>query len=279
VPARIKAVHQPAGLALLECELRDTTALATDDGSPEAGKMVMLATRDSRARLLAQPGLVMPRQEDLRLNGVLWEDLPLTVLYVKPGAAAAPLLDPEGRLCGVVLAVRARGDQLPDAGLCYLLPRERLEPIVEQLLQGESRRLGWLGLSVLREPKGREGVKVAGVLEGSPAHSVGIQPGDELLQVGGRVIESQEQFAEAVCASEPGTGLRIKLRRGDGIETMEPQVGARPLLICSPPSRRPSPRTLPPAEAARRLAEQNRRLRRQIEELKRRLREQSGPAE
>jgi S1-C subfamily serine protease len=270
VQARVRAVDQAAGLALLECDLEDTEPLPVAASMPDPGAMLVLATRDERAALMVQPGLLMPRREDLRLNGMGWQDMPLTVLYVKPGAAAAPLLDARGRLCAVVLAVRARGDDLPDASLCYLLPADRLQTVVDDLKRGNSRRLGWLGLAVVEEPEYREGVKVAGVLEESPAHEVGIRPTDEILQVAGQVIESQQAFAGAVCSTEPGKKLPIKLRRGDRILNLEPRVAARPLLICSRPPRLPvaGRQKLPPAEALRRLAEENRRLRRELERLR-----------
>ena len=286
--ARVAAMHQPSGLALLTTELKDTPPLELLGEAPAEGSWVLLGSafpRDGGAVVVFSPGLVSSRTASVRLQGVQWEGLLAASLNVRPGTAAGPLLDPNGGLAGIVLGV-AQGDAerahpvlpgLLDTPECLALPAEQLAPILADLREGRSRRLGWLGVTLVKEPEGREGARVQATLEGSPAHAAGIRAGDILLQVNEHTIDHPSVVARHVVEAGPGRRVEIRLLRGNEIKTVQVELGARPLLICAgqrmagdsrvhmrAPRRVPLPS---PAE----LLEENRRLRRRIEELERRL--------
>jgi C-terminal processing protease CtpA/Prc len=102
-------------------------------------------------------------------------------------------------------------------------------------MQGKSKQLGWLGLAVARSGD-KEGLSVAGVLEGSPGHRVGIQPGDVLLEIDGEVISEPLVFESKVTQKAPGSLVKVALLRGGEVKTAEIEVGARPLLIARFPA-------------------------------------------
>jgi S1-C subfamily serine protease len=289
-PARLIALHQPSGLALLGTQLPDTPGLEPLARPPAEREWVLLATArpaGKRAAVAFSLGVVLSRQASALLQGVEWEGLLSASLEPGPGSAASPLIDTEGGLAGVLLSVgerprdRALGPtahplNAPD---CLVLPADQLSPILAELRQGTSRRLGWLGVALAREREGREGVRVEAVLEDSPAHHAGIRTGDILLQVDEQTIDGLGVMARRIVEAGPGREVEIRLLRGEEIKALRVELGERPLLICAGQRapgeehiqmrRRLSRLPSDPAE----LLEENRRLRRRIEELERRLRE------
>jgi len=283
--ARLGAVDQPAGLAFLKTGLKGTTPLQLARSAPAAGSWLLFAycaEGPGGAVPLLQPTMAAYLPGRARFAGLEWGGLMAVSVRVCSGCAAAPVLDREGLLAGVVLG--ARRDQ---GGLdALVLPADQLGPVLERLSAGRSRRLGWLGLSVLSEDGRREGVRVGAVLDRSPAYSAGVRPGDVLLQVGEHAISGPVDLIESLCRAGPGADVELKLLRGSSIRTVRLEVGARPLLICGATPRpgggfdlarlgsstRSSSWSFQGSRTAllRGLLEQNRRLRLRLEELERR---------
>jgi S1-C subfamily serine protease len=231
-------MDQPSGLALIKTELTGTVPFELAPEPVPAGNWVVLASiprQDEGVAVALAPGPVLARRASIRLQGVDWPDLMVAAVSLRPGTAAAPLLDPQGRLVAVVV-----GGGTTRGGVdCLALPADRLVPILKQLREGRSRRLGWLGLAILQEPGGREGVRVKATLEGSPAQAAGIQADDVLLQVGESTIDSPAVLAREVAEGGPGRTVAIKLLRGNEVKTVRVAITPRPFLICGG-FRRPS---------------------------------------
>ncbi len=72
-----------------------------------------------------------------------------------------------------------------------------------------------------------DGVAVQGVVPGSPAEKVGIQPGDVVTHVDGKETATREELVAAVRAYRPGDTVTVTLRRGD--EALDLTVTLAPL--------------------------------------------------
>ncbi len=139
--------------------------------------------------------------------------------------------------------------------------------------RGESRRLGWLGLAVAREPGDREGARVAAVLESSPAHLAGIRPGDVILEVNGAPIDAPIGLAETLAETGPASDVSIKLLRGEGhVLQVAADLKPRPLAICAAPPRAAA--QAPPT--LKQLLDENRRLHARVAELEAMRRQLEG---
>jgi S1-C subfamily serine protease len=236
VAARVAAVDQPSGLALLATPLTDTVPLTAAGQGVPADRIVFLAAarpQDGRFAAFLSPGFVLPERGNVRLQGAQWEALLVAAVHVRDGSAAAPLVDGEGRLVAIVLGQCAGGGVGPDGGECVALPVDRLESIVARLKSGQSRRLGWLGVAVVQESGLREGVRVEAALENSPACAAGIRAGDVLLQVDDEIVDSAAVLSRHVAEAGPGRTATLKVLRGEEIKTVSVELGARPLLICA----------------------------------------------
>jgi serine protease DegQ len=195
------------------------------------------------------------------------------------GCAAGPVFDADGRLAGVVLGEHSRaaaaGPPVPES---LLLGARRLEPILARLRGGQSRRLGWLGIAIADESEEMEGIRVAAVLEGSPAHTADIRPGDVLLQVDGRPLAGVEAFGRYLVEAGPRAGVELRLLRADRLKETSVDVGARPLMMCAA-GRRPAGTAEAPEGRVAELLEKNRLLRRRVAELEERLRHPDNGAD
>lgn len=283
---RVIALDQASGVALLETDIEDSVPLTLREGPVEAGVVLALAgcSGDDASGPALRVGLVSATDAIARVNGIRWNQLLLVSVPAPAGSAAGPLLDAEGRLAGVVLAIRSGGADR----LTYALPPGELAPLLARLEEGQSRRLGWLGVSVVSEEGELEGARVADVLENSPAHRAGILPGDVLLQIGDAPLSGPQALARVVADRGPRQGVPFRVLRGEELRTGTVDIEARPLLICRGAQRPGEARVrlhggqpVGPGEATNRrldgLTEENRRLRQRVRELEERL-EAAGQA-
>jgi serine protease Do len=284
-PARVVAIDQGCGLALLSTDLTETVPLDPTEGEPAVDSWVLLAgpvPRDSGLEAVLIPGFVARVDAEVRLNGLFWADLIVATVNTRPGSAAAPLLDMEGRLMGVVIGA-VPGGTSPIGGDCYALPVGRLMPVISQLREGKSKRLGWLGIAVARERGQDEGLRVKAVLGDSPGEAAGVRRGDVLLQIDDQPMEDVESMAGAIAEAGPGRRLELTILRDGELADLAVTTGARPILICGG-LRRPGEKALrmrgpgafgpfPPGayahlpEALAELLEENRRLHERLADL------------
>jgi hypothetical protein len=69
------------------------------------------------------------------------------------------------------------------------------------------------------------GVLLSGVMPGSPAEEAGLAKGDVVIELGGAVIDTIDDFQAALVARQPGDVVLVKYRRGD--ETLAVEVTLR----------------------------------------------------
>jgi S1-C subfamily serine protease len=269
--ARPVAMDQAAGLVLLKCDLPGTMPLTFAPGSPALGEWVALAfagrdaAQGTEEAATLEPAHVTAQDAAVNLNGFRWDGLLRASTRVCNGCAASPLLDRDGHVVGVVLAVKCAEPPSSVWQACdaYGLPADEVQAIVGKLRRGESRRLGWLGVAVAAEPGDREGAQVAAVLERSPAHLAGIRPGDLVLEINETAIESPSGVAELVAQAGPVPGMKMKLLRGGQLMQVTVDLQPRPLAICSAPARL----TVEAPITVQQLMDENRRLRLRVLEL------------
>ncbi|MBO3129711.1 S1C family serine protease [Dermatophilus congolensis] len=152
-----------------------------------------------------------------RLNNLIRTDAD-----VVPGYSGGPLLDSTGRVIGLTTAASAgiRSSQVDG----YATPMSEVMNIIRQIRAGNESgdiRLGRkaaLGVSVGRDPHGREGASVVEITPNSPAAKIGIKIGDLITEIDDEEIESAEELATAVGSLDPGETVQIAWVTDHGIE-------------------------------------------------------------
>jgi S1-C subfamily serine protease len=147
---------------------------------------------------------------------------------INPGNSGGPLLDSRGRLIGVNTAIVSPSGAY--AGIGFAVPVDTVARVVPELIErGRVRRPG-LGV-VLLDPGlgarlGLDGVGIERVAEGGAAEAAGlrsaVQSGrsvavDEIVEIDGQSIRSQQNLFDALDSHEAGDEVELKVRRGGDV--------------------------------------------------------------
>jgi serine protease DegS len=166
----------------------------------------------------------------------VYEDFIQTDAAINPGNSGGALVNARGELIGINTAIYSRsgGSQ----GIGFAIPVDLATGVMKQIIEQGHVARGWLGIEAqdltpaLAESFGLEdtrGMLIAGVLRNGPADSAGIEPGDVLLRINGRDIDSAHSAMTFIAQAGPGKELLIegtrdgKAFRGIAVTTARPQ--------------------------------------------------------
>jgi len=209
---------------------------------------------------------------------------------VYPGNSGAAALNIRGELIGLVngelgfpaLTGTPSDVERQPGGTSFAMPVETLRPAFESLKREGRVRHGYLGVKTLaaslesdREggPSTPIGALVEGIFGGTPAHFLGLRPGDLIVAYDGERVETPEQLARWVLATPPGRTVALVWVRRD--------IGYNGTVVLKESPER-VPQWLagavvdPQPDGPRKTAELEREIRRLSQELGR-LKDQSGP--
>ncbi len=143
---------------------------------------------------------------------------------VGAGWRGATSVDLKGRLLGIVTAAQAHqaSNKLVN---CELLPARLILDSLDQI-QGGKRRIpaGWLGVFLEQE---ESTIRILGVVEGGPAEQVGLQAGDEILELDGRRFADVAELARAISWKGPGSESGLTIQREGSVRRLTATLGPR----------------------------------------------------
>jgi S1-C subfamily serine protease len=199
---------------------------------------------------LGQPGVGDPSMSvgvfSTRRRGGGEELLETDAAITRVGAGGI-LINLNGEVVGICRLGGRRADGFE--GMGHAIPADRARRVADDLARFGQVRRAYLGVTVQPtasvNPAGQlgdAGVLVATVGAGTPAAEAGVRPGDVILAVGGRPVNSVGGLQEAVDSAAIGEELILDLKRqGD---RMEIKVKLRAGLGPVGPVRTPRPGTI-----------------------------------
>lgn len=144
---------------------------------------------------------------------------------VNPGNSGGPLVDASGAVVGINTAIAtAGGEASGNIGVGFSIPIDYASRIAKDLAEGKTPQRAILGVETRASSSG--GAEVANVTSGSGADKAGIRPGDVVLSVDGRLVESPSDLVAAVRSRAPGEKVEIALDRSGDKSTVEVTLGS-----------------------------------------------------
>ncbi|MGH9369617.1 MAG: trypsin-like peptidase domain-containing protein [Thermoanaerobaculia bacterium] len=138
---------------------------------------------------------------------------------INPGNSGGPVVNIQGDLVGVATAIIG-GAQ----GIGFAIPVDRARRIMSDLLRFGRVQPVWIGIhgrTIGGQDGGRpRGFGVRSVEPGSPADRAGIRPGDQIVSIDEKPIDSQEAFETALSTRGPGRAMKLGLRNSAGSRTV-----------------------------------------------------------
>jgi len=176
-------------------------------------------------------GIVSALGRSMRAStGRLIPDVIQTDAALNPGNSGGPLLNSRGEVIGVNTAI------IPQAqAICFAVAVDIAGVVIPELLRHGRVRRGYLGLGgstmvldrrivVSLGLQQSRAVRVLSVEPGSPAERAGLRPGDLLLGMDGRPLESVDGLYQALAPERVGRDCVLKIARPGTTQPLYPTV-------------------------------------------------------
>ncbi len=149
---------------------------------------------------------------------------------VNPGNSGGPLVNTDGKLIGMNVAIataasqRGGGGEGQNSGISFAIPLATIERTVEQLISGGAVTRGYLGIVRPTDDRLNKmeltrlgfkgwGVAVASVEAGGPAEKAGIKIDDVITKLNNEQLTSVRVLVSAIANNAPGDKVNVELWR------------------------------------------------------------------
>jgi len=169
-------------------------------------------------------GIISALHRNVQVNETQqYLDLIQTDASINPGNSGGPLLNLDGQMIGVNVAVRA-GAQ----GIGFAIPVDKALDVASRLLNVERLESQWHGITPLAIDGPRGPVTVARIDRDSPAETGGLERGDELRQIGTTAIERPLDIERAMLGRRIGDRVPVVVERDGKEVSLDLVVAAKP---------------------------------------------------
>jgi serine protease Do len=140
----------------------------------------------------------------------IYDDLIQTDASINPGNSGGPLINIDGEMIGLNVAVRAGA-----MGIGFAIPVDKAMAVAGELLTIRRIDETWHGAKGGEEDGSAAGFVVAKVADDSPAAATGLAPGDVVTAAAGRPVKRALAFERAVLGRQAGDEVPLSIKRGE----------------------------------------------------------------
>ncbi|MCX7819620.1 MAG: trypsin-like peptidase domain-containing protein [Kiritimatiellae bacterium] len=136
---------------------------------------------------------------------VIFRDILQTDAAVNPGSSGGPLINADGEMIGINVAILPEGQNIG-----FAVPVGRVRALLTEWLSPRNLKRIWLGVDMV-ERQGR--IEITSVEAGGPAGGAGLRAGDHLTAIDGRAVTSLLDVYRRLLRVQPGDRLTLTTER------------------------------------------------------------------
>ena len=220
LPAKLLGVDPDSDLAVLRVDAKKLTAAPIGTSSDlMIGESVVAVGNPFGLSGTVTTGVVsaLGRSVPSETQGRTYTDFIQTDASINPGNSGGPLLNIEGRVIGINVAIYAQAQ-----GIGFAIPVDRARKVIQDLLRFGEVHAAWIGaVTATLTPEeskrlghsAQRGALVVRVFNGSPAERAGLRAGDVITAVGGRPVDSREAFSTYTATVATNQPLQLSAVR------------------------------------------------------------------
>jgi serine protease Do len=160
----------------------------------------------------------------------VYRNLIQTDACINPGNSGGPLVNINGELIGINVAVRA-GAQ----GIGFALPIDDVKQVATEMLSTRRLASTWHGIHAAETQQGNtRAVVIADIAPGSPAESAGFRQGDQLLKVGELNVATTLDIERGLLDLRPGQRTEVVIRRAGHEQALPLELKPLPRVAPDP---------------------------------------------
>jgi len=217
--ARLVARDPETDLAIIKIDARDSLPVIPIGTSSDlmTGETVIAVGNAYGYEHTVTRGIVSALHRAVQVSDAQsYDDLIQTDASINPGNSGGPLLNIDGEMIGINVAVRA-GAQ----GIGFAIPADKATAVAASLLASCNVNRAWLGMTSSNEVAPAKPGMIVGTVEAkSPAADAGLAAGDVITRVDDMEIKRPLDFQRAILDHKPGDKLRLAVRRAGDPLTM-----------------------------------------------------------
>lgn len=147
---------------------------------------------------------------------------------INPGNSGGALLNANGQLVGINVAIASSGNSDGSIGVGFSIPSNLVKRIVDELMDVGEASHGKIGamVSAVSGATGVTGADVKEVLAGSPAEAAGLKAGDVIITFNGVPIRNELDITAQARSLVEGQITTMQVVRGGKTITLEVTMGA-----------------------------------------------------
>lgn len=209
--ARLVDRDAETDLAVIKIDARDKLQVITIGTSSDlmAGESVIAVGNAYGYEHTVTRGIISALHRAVQVSDAqYYDDLIQTDASINPGNSGGPLLNIDGEMIGINVAVRA-GAQ----GIGFAIPVDKVMAVTGDLIAGSNAKRAYTGLVLAKAKSVDKPVAVGTVEPDSPAAKAGLKPGDVIRSVGEIQVKRALDFHRGLLERDPGDQLKLSVQR------------------------------------------------------------------
>jgi len=165
--------------------------------------------------------------DDLGKKNLIQTDAP-----INPGNSGGPLLDLNGEVIGINVAIVAGAQSIG-----FAIPINAAKDVVDELIEKGKIIRPWVGI-YMRDVDEKvaayldlplaEGVVATEVVKDSPAEKMGLKKYDVIREIDGKKVKASSEVTELINKKKPGARITVKVYREGKTKELKGTLGERP---------------------------------------------------